>query len=297
MKLSIIVLSFNTKTLTVKCIKSLANQYKKFLDADEIEIILTDNASADGTVDEIERLKISNLKIVQNQENYGFSKGNNEGAKNANGKYILFLNTDTEVRDSGFLGMTKFLSENPKVGILGGKLLNPDGSTQPSSGKFYTMSNLILMLLGLERFGLLRESPRNVKRVDWISGACFMIRKDLFKRLSGFDENFFMYIEDMELCFRAKNKGLATYFYPDVKVFHKELGSSNREFAVNQIYRGLLYFYRKHKSLWQFFVVKFLLISKAAVAVIIGLITNNMYLRNTYGKALRFTLPAGRQGV
>lgn len=291
MKLSIIVLSYNTKALTIKCIKSLLSQYKKELDTAILEIVLTDNASADGTVEKIQSQSWrTKIKIIQNDKNYGFSKGNNMGAKKALGEYVLFLNSDTEVKDQGFLKMVKFLSENPKVGILGGRLLNPDGSRQPSSGKFYTLGNLIIMLLGLEKFGLLRESPRNVKRVDWVSGACLMIKKDLFKKLSGFDENFFMYIEDMELCFRAKKKDFETYFYPDVKVLHKELGSGNREFAVSQIYKGLLYFYKRHKSFWQFSIVRLVLVAKALTAIFIGLITDNIYLKNTYTKALRLSI-------
>lgn len=289
MKLSIVVLSFNTKNLTVKCLKSITSQYKNYL-GKEVELILVDNASQDQTIAAVENLKIPSLKIVQNKENLGFSKGNNEGIKDATGKYLLFLNTDTEVRDQGFLKMIKFLSENEKIGILGGKLKNKDGSDQPSCGSFYTLGNLILMLLGAERFGLLRESPKNVKRVDWVSGACMMVRKDLFKKLSGFDENFFMYIEDMELCFRARKLGRHTYFYPDLNLIHKELGSGNRGFAISQIYKGILYFYKKHQSFWEFLFVKVLLTLKAITALIIGLLTNDAYLKNTYGKALKLAI-------
>lgn len=295
MKLSIIVLSFNTKNLTTKCIKSIFSNYTGSILKKEIEVILVDNASTDGSAESLSNFKFhpanggTNFKLIKNDRNFGFAKGNNIGAKEASGEFFLFLNTDTEVKDQGFLKMVKFLQENKKVGILGGKLKNTDGSSQASAGKFYTLGNFILMLLGAERF-LLRESPRNVKRVDWVSGACMMIRRELFEKLSGFDEHFFMYIEDMELCFRARKLGFYTYFYPDLNLTHKELGSSNREFAVNQIYKGILHFYKKHQSFWQFIIVKFLLIAKALLAVSLGFITDNVYLKNTYTKALRISI-------
>lgn len=115
-----------------------------------------------------------------------------------------------------------------------------------------------------------------------------MIRQELFGKLKGFDEHFFMYMEDMEICFRAKKLGFSTYFYPDVNVLHKELGSSNRTFAVVNIYKGLLFFYKKHKSLLEYQIVKRLLFFKAIAAILIGFISRNNYLTVTYRKALRF---------
>ena len=113
-----------------------------------------------------------------------------------------------------------------------------------------------------------------------------MIRKGLFEKLGGFDEHFFMYMEDMELCFRAKKRGFATYFFPKTVVVHNELGSGNRTFAVLSIYKGLLYFYKKHKTFIQYILVKLLLKAKAAFAFVVGLCTQNTYLIATYRKAL-----------
>jgi GT2 family glycosyltransferase len=287
MKLSIIVLSFNTKTLTLKCLKSITLQYEESLRKGELELILTDNGSSDGTLEAVK--KLPNLKIVENKENFGFSKGNNRGASNARGECILFLNSDTEIKDDGFLRMADFMEKNPKVGILGGKLLNTDGSIQKSAGNFYNLANLFFVLLGGERIGLVRKAPNKIEKVDWVSGACMMARTNLFNKLR-FDENLFMYMEDMELCYRAKKAGFNTYFYPDLNLVHKELGSGSREFAINQIYKGLLYFYKKHKPYWQYALVKFLLFSKAFIAFIIGILSNNPDLRKTYGQALRFAI-------
>lgn len=291
MTLSIIVLNYNTKELTLKCIRSIVNKYREELKKKEVELIVVDNASTDKSISGIKGIMgTTRIKILRNKTNLGFGKGVNKGAKKALGKYLLFLNSDTEVGDKGFMAMVAFLAKNPKIGILGGKLKNPNGSAQASTGKFYTLWNLALMLFGGERLGLLRESPKTARKVDWVSGACMMIRADLFRRLSGFDENFFMYVEDMELCFRGKKMGFEIYFYPNIDVVHEEHGSSNRGFAVNEIYKGLLYFYKEHKSPQQFLVLKFLLISKAIIAIVVGFATNNTYLKSTYSNALKLAV-------
>ena len=184
--------------------------------------------------------------------------------------------------------MIKFLEENDNVTILGGKLLNKDGSAQPSCGKFYNLFNLFLMLMGIERFGVLKSSPKNIQRVDWVSGGCMMIRSKFFQEIGGFDEKFFMYTEDMELCFRAKKIDNPTYFYPNVKVLHKTLGSSSKAFAIINIYKGLLYFYRKHKSHLEYLVARIMLVVKGRIVIFLGLIVNNKTLINTYSRAIKF---------
>ena len=265
--------------------------FKKELEGKELEIVVVDNNSSDDSVESIENY-ISNIKfdekikLIQNKENLGFGKGCNMGARKANGKYILFLNSDAQVLDKGFFGMTKFLDETPKVGILGGKLENNDGSVQSSAGKFYNLFNLLIMLLGLERLGFLRSSPKKIQKVDWVSGACLMIRNDIFRKLSGFDEKMFMYMEDMEICFRAKKLGYETYFYPDIKLLHKSLGSSSRTFAIINIYKGILHFYSKHKTHSEYLIAKALLILKAGILILIGFLIFNPELRNRYRKAI-----------
>jgi len=280
-KLSIVILSYNTKDLTLACLKAIASQYEKELVEKELEIIVVDNASVDGSPS-----AISNFQLIRSKENLGFGGGCNLGAKSAKGKYLLFLNSDTEILDKGFLGMTKFLDDNLKVAILGGKLENIDGSIQKSCGKFYSLFNLLIMLLGLERFGFLRSSPSEIQKVDWVSGACLMVRRDDFERLSGFDEKMFMYVEDMEICFRAKKIGLLTYFYPNISLKHKSLGSSNRTFAIINIYKGILHFYAKHKTYLEYLIAKSLLTLKAIILVIVGFLTFNSELRDRYRKAI-----------
>lgn len=287
MELSIIILNYNTKDLTISCINSVVEQYKQELENDTFEIILVDNASEDNSVEAFKKLKVKNLVIVESKENLGFSKGCNSGAKNAKGEFLLFLNSDTEIKDQGFAKMVDYLRKNEKIGILGGALKNENGTNQSSAGKFYNLLNLFLAMLGLERLGILRESPGRIKKVDWVSGACLMINKKNFEKIGGFEKELFMYAEDMELCYRAKKKGFLTYFYPEVTLFHKERGSSDRTFAILNIYKGILFFYKKHKPSWQFQIARFILFSKALLLVYLGKIMNNKYLEETYSKALK----------
>lgn len=291
MLLSIIILNYKKPELTVACIESLYEHLQKEFDSDEVELILVDNASDDGSVEifeeEKKKKKFKNFTIIANSENGGFAKGCNTGAKQAKGKYILFLNNDTVVRDRGIFEMVSYMESHNDVSLMGGQLRNFDGTPQASSGKFYTLPYALLLLLGLQRFGLVDTSPSEISRVDWVKGALFMIRSDVFKTLKGFDEKIFMYTEDMELCYRAKLSGQKTFFYPEVSVFHKDQGSANRAFAVVNIYKNLLYFYKKHRSFTEYVLLKCVLQIKAHILVAVGRISNNSYLIKTYEQALR----------
>lgn len=291
MLLSIVILNFNKLQLTRACLASLYDQFKdKFID-NQMEIILVDNASEDNSVDELhEVIKQNNYKnclLVANKTNDGFSKGVNKGAAKGKGKYYLFLNNDTEVTDKGVWDMVQYLETHEAIAILGGKLSNEDGSEQPSVGKFYTPMQVTMLMLGLQRYALIDKNPEKVTEVDWVKGALFMIRSEIFKKLGGFDEKIFMYTEDMELCYRAKQNGYKTYFYPGVKVIHQETGSSNRSFAVVNIYSNLLYFYKKHRSAGEYLYLKSLLRTKAVALIGIGRLLRNSYLVQTYEKAFK----------
>lgn len=287
--LSVIILSYNTKELTLNCLKSIVSNYKKKLEDREFEIILVDNGSKDGTVTSMNNLQltVNNLRIIENKENFGFSKGNNIGAKKAAGKYLLFLNSDAEVVDDGLYEMIDFLEKHQEAALVGGALKNYDGTFQGSTGPFYNLFFFFLMLFGFERIGMVRKSFTKTTSVDWVSGAFMMARRDIFEKLGGFDEHFFMYLEDMELCFRVKQLGYNVYFYPQVAVLHKEHGSSDRSFAIIQIYKGFGYLFKKHKPFWQQALVKFSLKMKAYSLIYFAKIIKDVNLKETYTKALK----------
>ncbi|MEK7551047.1 MAG: glycosyltransferase family 2 protein [Patescibacteria group bacterium] len=290
MLISIITLNYKKENLTIACMESLYIQFKEEFEKDLVELIIVDNASLGESVniirDNISKKKYQNIKLIESSENGGFGKGCNLGAQKAEGEYLLFLNNDTVVKDSGILKMAKYLGNNPNVSILGGQLRNVDGSLQASAGAFYTLFKAIMLLLGMQKLGLLDKSPKEISKVDWVKGGLLMIRKNIFEKLKGFDEKIFMYTEDMELCYRAKLKGYQTFFYPNTYVLHAEHGSTNRTFAIVNIYKNLLYFYKKHRSFLEYLILKTLLMLKAYLLITIGILKNNKYLKETYREAL-----------
>lgn len=291
MKLSIITINFRKPSLTIACLKSVYASYRKFFEKNTFEFLIVDNFSEDNSIEiieeEIKKKQYKNVSLLSHKENNGFGGGNNFGSKKAKGEYILFLNNDTTVSGDGIEKMVEFLDTNPKAGILGGELYNENGTPQVSTGTFYSLVPVLLLLLGFQRFGIIDKTPREITQVDWVKGAFMTIRKNVFEDLHGFDEHIFMYTEDMELCFRAKEKGYEVYFYPTKGIIHKDQGSSTRSFAIVNIYQNLLYFYQKHKSLTEYSLVKLLLQSKALLLILYGKLTKNTYFTQTYEKALK----------
>lgn len=270
--------------------ESLYEQFGEEFKNNIFELIIVDNASGDDSISvlkkEIEKNNYKNVHVIANKENAGFSKGCNLGAKHGKGDYLLFLNNDTLVQDRGIWEMAAYLEQHADIAILGGQLSNLDGSPQASAAKFYTPFNVTLLLLGAQKYGL-DENPHTITEVDWVKGGLFMIRSEVFRKLGGFDEKIFMYTEDMELCYRAKLAGYRVYFYPHVKVLHADQGSSNRAFAIINIYQNLLYFYKKHRSHSEYVYLRSLLKAKAHALKLAGQLTKNKYLIQTYEKALK----------
>lgn len=278
--LSVIILSFNTSALLKNCLDSLSS----YFDNPDYEIIVVDNASSDDSVRMVKK-QFPKVSLIESQENVGFAAGNNIGLKKAKGKYMVLLNSDTIVLDDALSKMVQFLEETPKAAIAGPKLLNPDKSAQASAGVFLTPFNTFLWLLGFERFGLLKSSPSSAQKVDWVSGAAFFIRREVFEKVGGLDENIFMYLEELEWCLRASKKHLRTYFNPDAQIIHVSMGSGNRERTIVNIYTSLVYVYKKHYGKNAVFAIRLLLKTKAIIAIILGVLTGNDYLKSTYGKA------------
>lgn len=291
-QLSIILLNYNKSQLTLNCLESLYSHYAKEFEKGLFEVIVVDNSSQHEELalltDKIKLKKYKDLKMIKNNQNQGFSKGCNTGAKKASGKYLLFLNNDTVVEDKGIIGMAEYMETNSYVSILGGQLKKFNGENQPSTGKFYTLFNTFLLLAGMQKFGVTDKNPKIISEVDWVKGALLMMKKDVFDKLGGFDEKIFMYTEDMELCYRAKKAGFKTFFYPDVTIVHEDYGSSDRSFAIVQIYKGLLYFYKKHRSHFEYSLVKMMLYLKAGIAIGVGVVTGDKYLTTTFRKAIEF---------
>jgi len=284
--LSIIIISYNTKEVTKNCLESI---YKN--KTDRFEIIVVDNNSKEGSAEmlrEYEKTK-NNFVLIKNDKNLGFAKANNLASKKALGQYFLFLNSDIVVLDDGINKLLDFYIKNQgKVNFIGGKLFNRDMTSQPSCGPFYSLPVIVgaLFFKG-DYWGLTRYSPNNLKKVAWVSGACILTSKQIFDEIKGFDENIFMYLDEVDMLFRANKKGYFTYFYPEAKFIHLGSASSQgKTYPILQVYRGFIYFYKKHhNNRLSIFLLYFMLKLKAVVSKIIGKLTNNNYLIKTYEEA------------
>ena len=291
--LSIVVVNYNTKKITDDCInsinRSLVTSHLKY------EIVLIDNQSKDGSKPYFTvkaRDPHHHLVFFETNDNLGFGKGNNYGVTQARGKYILLLNSDTIVLNNAIDKMFSFyITHEKQVHFLGAKLLNKDLTPQPSAASFFTLPVVFAtLLLRGDYWGLTRSSPNTFKQVDWVSGACIMTQKKHYQRLQGFDKNIFMYMEEVDLLYRAKLKNLNTYFYPEAQIIHLGSASSQgKTFPILQVYRGFLFFYKKHYSALQLIGLHIILKVKAAIAYIIGKIKNNQYLIETYEQAFRIS--------
>ena len=286
--LSIIITSYNTREITRNCLDSILKSLKK--SSLNYEIIVVDNASLDDSVKMLKSLRINDLRIIENKKNLGFGKANNQAVELASSDYILFLNSDILVLDSAIKELYKFYKQNENmINFLGGKLLNKDMTLQPSCGPFYTLPVVFAALfLRGDYYSLTRYSPNKLKEVDWISGACILTKKQYLQLINGFDDNIFMYMDEIDLLYRAKMKNYRVFFYPNARFIHLGSASSGeRKYPILQVFKGLIYFYKKHYSAPKLILLKIMLKLKARVGLTLGNLFNNAYLKETYGKALK----------
>lgn len=278
---SIIILSYNRSDLLSACLASLYKDIKT-----DFEVIVVDNASKDDSVAVVKR-NFKKVNLIENNENSGFAKGCNLGAKQAKGNFLLFFNSDASVINDPLPDLLRTFEQYPEAAVVGGLLLNHDHTLQRSFGGFYFLKNVFRMLFQGEKGELEKYKSTTVLEVDWVSGGFMMVRKDVFDKVKGFNESYFMYIEDMDLCYRIKKIGSKIYVNPNAKVEHLGQGSSNKTFAIVHIYKGLQIFYKQQRSTFEYYLVKCMLAIKGMLSLVIGVLTFNKYLIRTYIGALR----------
>lgn len=251
---------------------------------------MVDNHSSDGSREMIKK-EFLQVKLMENLENVGFGKANNQAAKEAAGKMLLFLNSDTQVFDQAIDRLYHFAFQKKNV-ICGGRLINPDGSFQASCGPFYTLPYVFLWLfLQGDRLHLTRSSPGKVTETDWVSGACLLLRNDDFKSLSGFDESIFMYMDEVDLCYRARSRGLRVIFYPEACFLHVGSASSaDKRTPYINVFKGLAFFYKKHWPSHLKLLLTLLKI-KANLGIGFGVISGKTSFVTNYRKALEVIRP------
>lgn len=255
-KVSVLIVSYNVKQYIIHCIDSI----NKSDYTGQIEIIVVDNNSFDGSLDEI-KSKLKDVVCIQNDENVGFGKAVNQAAKVATGEYYLILNPDTIVEESTIATFVNYLEQNSAVGLVGPKIVNSDGSLQKGSKRsFPTISVALPKLVGLDkifpnskwagRYNLNYLDPDEIHKVDAISGSCMFIRSELFSKIGGFDEQFFMYGEDLDLCYQVYKQGFEVHYLPTTQIMHYQ-GESVKSApydSINAFYQAMMLFSDKHFS-------------------------------------------------
>lgn len=235
MKLSIIIVTWNTADTTIKCIQSI----KKYLLNFNYEIIVVDNASTDDTV--VKLKKEGGVVVVKNKSNLGFGVGNNIGAKIAKGEYILFLNSDMELLDNKLIHMINYLDSHSQIGLISPKFLNIDltdqGSVFPDQSLFNAFREFWLGQKTYSKYVPAGDEPIEVYSV---SGGAVLIKLSLFKQIRGWDKRYFMYFEDLELCRQIKKLGYKIYYYPKCQIIHHHGVSGKSLFDSSNQWRRLI---------------------------------------------------------
>jgi len=244
--LSIIIVSWNTLDLLDACLASIMAHSPRR----RFEVIVVDNASTDGSANMVRR-RYPDARLIENEKNVGFARANNQGIRQAVGRYLLLLNPDTEVRPDALETLIRFLEQHNEAGAAGARILNPDGTLQYSCYPAPTLLNEWLHLFHLDRErreGMDAWDVTEPREVDVLLGACIMVRREALDEIGFLDERFFMYSEEVDFCYRLQKAGWSLYWVPQAEVVHHG-GQSTRQVAADmflRLYEGKLLYFRKH---------------------------------------------------
>lgn len=308
--ISISIVNFNTKDNLKKCLDSIKKNIKDI----SYEIIVVDNNSSDGSVGMLKD-DFPFVRIISNRENLGATKAKNQSFAEANGRYILMLDSDIEILQGAFEEMFKFMEKNHSVGILGPKVLFTNGQMQHSCNKsapnlwsafinkFFFFANL---RYGFYRSKIgdlyLRKKYNKTEEFRWVGGMCMLVRKEVINQVGGMDENYFIYFDDTDFCLMARNNGWQIYYLPSASVIHhmsKGVGRF-RYFLYPKIFESELYFFKKHQGQFQANIIaifiQIAMISRALLILPLFLISAEKdYLRKKFQAYRQVFCLAGRQ--
>lgn len=295
--LSIIIINYNTKKLLEGCLESI----KKYTTGISYEVLVFDNASKDGSKEYLKKIEKldKHVRTVFNEKNIGFGGGNNYLLRKAKGKYILLLNSDTYLTKNIFSEMLSWMDAHPKAGIVTSALKNQDGSYQGTGGYFPTLTRVGALMLFLDDVPFVNKFVKpfhpmrnnlpfskgtsfytKERRIDWVTGAFFLMRKDVYEDVGDFDDDYFMYVEEVDYCYRAQEYGWQVYYLPRWEIVHLGGASSGKSFPIISEYEGLKTFYKKHMPGWQLRILTVLLKLGAALRIVIlGTLKGKDYAR------------------
>ena len=255
--LSVIIVSWNVCELLRRCLRSVFAST-----ALSLEVIVVDNASHDGSA-EMVREEFPQARLMVSRENLGFTKANNQALAVSRGRYLLLLNPDTEMVGPALPAMVNFMDGHSDVGALGPQLLNPDRSVQSSRRRFPNLATAFLESTVLQRWfpqnRVLRRyyvrdrADDEEQEVDWVVGACLLMRRRALEEVGFLDEDYFMYSEELDWCYRLKKSGWKVVYLPQAQVIHYEGKSSEQVIPARHIHfqRSKVLFFRKHFGFWR----------------------------------------------
>ena len=295
--LSILIVSYNVSSFIDDCPDSILQD--KGLRDIPYEIIIIDNASRDDSLSKIKKRK--NIKLIVNSKNSGFATANNQGLKIAKGNYILLLNPDTLILHSSISQALNWLSSHPEASFCTAQLLNSDKTIQASGGFFPNLANIFTWSLGLDDLPFINKLIKPLHphtptfytgdkfylsdhQQDWITGAFLLIRTSIIKKTGPMDPDYFMYGEELEWCYRIKQKNPKTqaWYLIGPQIIHLGGASSSSAFAIQNEYLGILAFFKKHKNPIQYQIVKITLIINAGLRSLFYLASGNKQFFKIY---------------
>lgn len=294
--LSIIIPSFNTRSVILDCLDSII-KYTKDLN---YEIIVVENGSKDGSNDTLRNYSKthSRLTLVDAKENLGFGKANNLGVRYSKGEYLLFLNSDTLLFDNALKISLDSAKKKADLGVYSCRLLNKNLSTQQTGGYFPTLFRIFAWQLFIDDLPLVGKFVPSIhpqksaydtdQKMDWVTGAFMIIPKKVFDEVGGFDEKIFMYTEEMELIYRLYQKGYRCYYEKEPSIIHLGGASGGSFLALTSEIKNMIYFWKKHMPLWQLPIVKCLFFTGSLLRwLLFGIIKQDETRRRAYASALR----------
>ncbi|HID95340.1 MAG TPA: glycosyltransferase [Candidatus Latescibacteria bacterium] len=257
MDLSIVIVNYNVKSFLRQALRTIVDASRGL----ETEIFVVDNGSSDGSAEMVSEL-YPGVQLIQNRQNVGFARANNQALRRCQGRYILLINPDTIVRQDTLVTMVRFLDEHPEAGAAGCKILNPDGTLQlacrrgfPTPGaaffKITGLSRLFPKSSRFARYNLTYLDPDQVHEVDALSGSFMVVRREALDGVGLLDETFFMYGEDLDLCYRIKEAGWKIFYVPETEIIHFKGESTKRIPRLKSLiafYGAMHIFVGKHLS-------------------------------------------------
>jgi len=257
MILTVAIINWNTREDLLVCLDSVGFVTKGFT----VETIVVDNGSQDGSVNEVKKA-FPLVHLIENERNLGFAKAANQGLQKASGRYVLLLNPDTQMKNGAIERLVSFMDAHFDVGVAGAQLLNADGSKQNSIANFPSLGTELLNK-SLLRWLFPKKFPgkeRNYSEpieVDSVIGACMMVRREAIEQIGLLDEDYFLFLEETDWCYRMKKGGWKVYHVPQAEVYHfqgKSAEAVKKEARV-EFYRSRYHFFKKNRGHFQWFIL------------------------------------------